>query len=118
MKSLLPFFCARCSLAEKTKTERVNTSLLGNFHQQLIQHTPKTYQKSRLSRLGVSRPALSVCIALAGFSLPSIMTPAIAAPTGGDIVGGSGTITKDDLTTIIKPIGDIHRLYFLTNCFC
>ncbi|PKG37157.1 beta strand repeat-containing protein, partial [Psychromonas sp. Urea-02u-13] len=102
MKSLLPFFTARFTLAKKTNIQVVSTSLMGEFHHQLIQHVPKTYHKSRLSRLAFSRPALSVCIALAGFSLPSLFTPALAAPTGGDIVGGTGTISKDDLATIIK----------------
>ncbi len=51
MKSLLPFFSARFSLAKKVNAQSVNTSLVGGFHHQLIQHAPKTYQKARLSRL-------------------------------------------------------------------
>ncbi|MCP4326771.1 MAG: hypothetical protein GY787_34070 [Alteromonadales bacterium] len=78
MKSLLPCISGRFSLAKKANAQNASTSLLGGFHQKLIQHTPKTYQKARLSRLGFSRPALSVCFALAGFSLPAVFTPALA----------------------------------------
>ncbi|MCP4277597.1 MAG: filamentous hemagglutinin N-terminal domain-containing protein, partial [Gammaproteobacteria bacterium] len=78
----------------------VKSSLVGAFHQKLLQTLPQNRWVQR--RLAFSGTALSVCITLAGFSLPTLFNPVQAAPSGGKVVGGTGTISKDDLETIIK----------------
>ena len=73
-----------------------SSSLAGAFHQKLQYHSP------RRKPFQFSRTALSVCIALAAYALPSIGNVAKADPTGGVVVGGSGSITSGELQTIIN----------------
>jgi len=75
-------------------------SLNGSFHQQLQRHThKKKYFKC-------SAIALSVCITFTTYTLPGINRFAYAEPTGGVIVGGTGSISNEDLTTIIQQTSD------------
>ena len=84
----------------KKHTPVITSSLVGGVHQKLLQTLPQNRWVQ--GRLVFSGTALSVCIALAGFSLPTLFNTAQAAPSGGKVVGGSGTISKEDLETIIK----------------
>ncbi|MCP4322067.1 MAG: hypothetical protein GY787_09500 [Alteromonadales bacterium] len=60
----------------------VKSSLVGAFHQKLLQTLPQNRWVQR--RLAFSGTALSVCITLAGFSLPTLFNTAQAAPSGGN----------------------------------
>lgn len=85
-------------------------SLVGAFHQQLRNASNKSNKSNKRKQGKKAKPvfafsatALSVSMALAGYSLPAIFTPAYAnGPEGGVVVGGSGAISKDDLTTTIN----------------
>jgi filamentous hemagglutinin family protein len=79
----------------------VSSSLAGAFHQQLS--NTATQLKKRKKPFTFSATALSVCLALTGYSLPAVINPAYAkGPEGGVVVGGKGEISKDDLNTIIE----------------
>ncbi|PKF62155.1 hypothetical protein CW745_07095, partial [Psychromonas sp. psych-6C06] len=101
MKRLLPFSANALVKSTSAVSQKVVTSsLVGAFHQNLLQSLPQNRWVQR--RLRFSGTALSVCITLAGFSLPTLFNEAHAGPKGGVVVGGTGTISKDDLATIIK----------------
>ncbi|MDA7746923.1 filamentous hemagglutinin N-terminal domain-containing protein, partial [Psychromonas sp.] len=80
-------------------------SLSGPFHQPLLKSIGNN--KGLQKRFRFSGTALSVCIAFATLNLiPTLFHQVSAEPSGAVIVGGTGTITVDDLSTIIDQTSD------------
>ena len=70
-----------------------HSALTGAFHQPLLKNTRNN--KRLQQRFRFSSTALSVCIAFAGLNLiPTLFTPLRAEPSGGVIVGGTGSISR------------------------